>query len=478
MNLCIVCSLDLETILVYISLKSQENGPKNRNIFHSQKFNEIKHLINLMLFSFFFFLSFSQKPIIIVPPLYGTNLYVTYQNFTELPFYCPQSITNKVFWLDNKYMVPPLSVCLFKILAMKINNETNELEDADNVSLTIHDFGGDFSVEYSDTGISSYHFMESCASILKYFQKKGYAILRDLFAAPYDWRKGTFKQDEYWFSFKSLIERAFRTNKKQKVVLIGTSMGCSLLNTFLTDHVDSQWKDQYIEKAVYIAPTFGGIATSFQALWENKLWGFNIIRNQDLEKMIGSFPFIHETLPNHEIFGDDSIIKSNYDVDYNASQVTQLLIDAGRLKNDTFKIHQMTRNTTMKAPQDPGVPSVILYNSAISTDFQYYFKNGFSKPPIIIKKPGDGVSYAKGTEYVCTHWNSPITCIDIFRSSDAFSHNAFINNPYVIELANSVTPKNGRLIQRAPYIDMSNNNSYQIREDIRSAKTILSHLYE
>ena len=429
------------------------------------------------LFSLFCF-CLSEKPIVIIPPLYGSNLYVTYQNVTDLPFYCPQSISNKIFWLNNKYMVPPLSLCLFRTLAMKYNNETREIEDGDNISLTIHDFGGDFSVEYSDTGISSYHFLESCASILNFFKEKGYVVLKNLFAAPYDWRKGTFFQDEYWYSLQSLIERAYRTNKRQKVEIIGTSFGCTMLNTFLTEHVTQEWKDQYIEKVVYIAPTFGGLSTSLQALWDHKLWGFTIIKNQELERMIGSFPLIHQNLPNHEIFGDDVVVKSKYDVDYNASQVSGILLRRDKLKGDAIDIHKIARNYSTKAPQDPGVPCVIIYNSAISTDFQYYFKNGFEKAPIIKTIPGDGVAFAKGTEYVCDKWKSQITCIDLFRDNDSFSHSSLINNPYVIHLANTVSPVNGKQILKAPFVDINSNNSYIVREDIRETKTIYYSLYE
>ena len=39
------------------------------------------------------------KPVILLPPLYGTNLHVSYNN-ANLPWYCPKSMSDDLFWID------------------------------------------------------------------------------------------------------------------------------------------------------------------------------------------------------------------------------------------------------------------------------------------------------------------------------------------------------------------------------------------
>ena len=421
--------------------------------------------------AFFFFQTIrSLRPAIIIPPQYGTNLHATY-NVTDLPFYCDKEAKDSVLWLNTKLMIPPLTNCLFKLLKLSYDNATDSYVDRENVTIAIHDFGKDTSIQYSDTGITSmFHFIESCATMLNKLKKSGYKLLQNLYAAPYDWRKGTYQTD-YWEKLKNLTEQAYSKNDNQRVVIAGASLGSLLLNTFLVDHVSQEWKDKYIDHVVYVAPTFGGTALGLSSLWKQELWGFTIFKSDDLKELIESMPLIYQSLPNYGIFGDDTIIKNEYDREFNASAIPKILAESGKLGETGMKTMKKATNITQHAPRDPNVPVVLIYNSAISTDFSYNFKKGLTEEPIIIQKPGDGTAFAKGSEWVCSHWKSPMTCIDVYRDSAEYSHTAMINNPYVINLAMTETAGYGKKLIRAPYAEIG-NSTFRVREDIRKTKVL------
>ena len=48
-------------------------------------------------FTFIFFTSsqFDKNPIVLIPGLYGSNLYATYNNISNAPWYCPKKMKNE-----------------------------------------------------------------------------------------------------------------------------------------------------------------------------------------------------------------------------------------------------------------------------------------------------------------------------------------------------------------------------------------------
>jgi lecithin-cholesterol acyltransferase len=88
-------------------------------------------------------------------------------------------------------------------------------------------------------------------------EQNGYKGGINLHSATVNFRFGTHEQilDGEFEKIKKLIEQtAIRNNKK--VHLIGHSYGANLANFFLSDYVNSQWKDRYIKSFIPIGNIF------------------------------------------------------------------------------------------------------------------------------------------------------------------------------------------------------------------------------
>ena len=419
----------------------------------------------------------SLPPIVILPPLYGSNLYVTYKNLTDLRFYCPNKITNKMLWVNPKFIVPPLYNCLFQLMQVFWDEEKQNFKSRTNTTIFVKDFGGDYSVKYVDKGIFGYHFVESFASLLKSLKKDGYVVHKNLFAAPFDWRMAIPGLENFWPSLKYLIENAYRVNNNSKVILFGFSTGGFVLQHFLGHQIDQDWKNKYIDRVIFLAPSFGGSGLSFGALWDKILPIFPILKTEELEAMIESMPVTHQHLPNIPIFNNIPIVRSPHDHDYTAAEIRDLLVNHSKITGDNIKILDKCQNVSKEFPKPPGLPTMIIHNSGVQTEFTYHFKNGWDKPPIIRTIGGDGTVAAKGNQWACKNWNTPLVCIDLYRDHEDFNHQPLASNPYVHNLIlNAIlnddwTKDNSRTLIRSPYVVVGNGTFY-IDNEIRPEKII------
>lgn len=426
-------------------------------------------------------LSRGMKPLILLPPMYGTNLYATYNN-TELPFYCPKTMNDEHLWVHPRFVIPPLYNCLFKALCLDIDNETGEISDLPNISISIHDFGGDEAVRYVDSGIFGYHFIESLAFFIDYFKEKGYTMKKDLFAAPYDWRRAISALGGFWDQFKSLTEHAYQINDNQKVTLFGFSTGGYILQRFLTEHVDKKWKDKYVDKIILLAPSFGGATVTMLSIWTKISPLLPFINSTQVNDMVESMMVVHAHLPNHVVFGNRTVFRGPYDEDYTAAELRDLFVKNRKITGKYIKLFDMSVNESSKDPVSPDVPTLIILNTGVDTVHSYHFKQGWDKTPTEFYGRGDGTLPSIGPMYACENWSSeenPIICIDLFRDSPIFNHQPLGSNPFVHELVFNATLNEEwphlkkRIIKRAPFVDVINGTHFVILEERRPWRTLL-----
>ena len=434
-------------------------------------------IIFIMLFLLFSF-CLSKKPIVILPPLYGSNLYVTYQNVSGLHSYCPQKVTDKLLWVSPSFVVPPSYNCMFQLLQVFWDNETQGYQNRENVTITTHDFGGDSTVKYVAHGVGGFiKLIETFRTLLKYFRHKGYIPRKDIFAAPFDWRFAVAGLDYYWPNLQALVEHAYRSNKNTKVSIFAFSCGGFSLQQFLAEHVSQEWKDKYLDRAVFLAPSFAGAGASLPAMWEKIFPLVPIIKNQDLSDMIESMPVIHQHYPNWEIFGNKEVIRTPNDESLTARDVPDFLIKHGKVTLDNIKIMKKCANISSKAPRGPGLPTYIIYNSAIPTDFNLKFKGSYDSDPIVEHTDGDGTVFSAGPEYACRNWGTPIHCVDVRRDAYDFEHQPLASNPFVLDLIYKATTTDkwmennkSRKLVVAPYVEIINNGTYAIHPELRPKK--------
>lgn len=440
------------------------------------------HFTKVTKFMFLLLLgaSLCLKPIILIPPLYGSNLWVSY-NQTDVNWYCPESTNDEILWVNPKWVIPPMFNCMFQLMQLFYDEKTDSITSRANTSIYVKNFGGEEAVRYVDSGLYGYHFIESFATLIESFKKKGYTIEKDLFAAPYDWRMAPVALPEYWPKLQGLIEHAVKTNGNTKATIFGFSCGGHMTQQFLGEHTTQEWKDQYLDRAIMLAPSFGAAGASFDSLWEKVFPIVPILKNKMLADMIESMVVVIAHLPNHHVFGDMPIVRDEHDHDYNASQLADLLIKHGKITGDNIKILQKCQELAKTRPKPPGLPFYLIYNSGVQTDLRLHFKKGWNKPPVLIPVEGDGTVPAKGPQWACENWpaDHPFVCVDMYRDHEAFTHQPLAYNPFIHELVfNASTTddwmqyyydgphKHTKMITRAPYI-VVHNATYEVREDIR-----------
>jgi lecithin-cholesterol acyltransferase len=423
---------------------------------------------------------FCLHPIVIIPPLYGTNLFINFSN-ANLHWYCPDTATNELFWVSPKYIVPPNHNCLLQLLTVYWNNETHDYSSRKNTTIFTDHFGHPDTVKYVDSGIFGHHFIESFATIVKNFQSRGWEIDRTLFAAPYDWRLAPTGLGRFWKDLQSLIEHAYSINNETKITIFGYSCGGFATQQFLSKYVTDEWKQKFIDRVILLAPSFGGVGDSFFALWNKRLPVLSFVQSADLSAMIESMPVIMSHLPNIHIFGERELVRGPFDTGYSAKELPGLLLDHEKLTGDNRFIFEKASAIVSEFPHGPELPTYIVYNSAIQTDFVWHFRKGWEKQPASRPVGGDGTIIGETLDWACRNWSirsGPLKCIDLYRDHDAFAHTPLSSNPYIVELIGNLSEngewarEKGRSIEQAPYV-VINGDKYIVRKDIRDRKVLL-----
>lgn len=419
-----------------------------------------------------------------MPGLYGSNLFATYNSWKS-HWYCSNKMDNKLFWVDAKYAIPPTYNCLFEMLRVDYDEQSNKIIPQKDISIDINDFGGESSIATVDKGIPfNIHAFESFGPMLDFLKGKGYKIKQDLYGVPYDWRLAMDGFEDLYPKYQQLIEEAYNKNNNEKVTVLGFSLGCNVIQYFLAYKVSAEWKQKYIRKVIFVCPAFGGSGQTLDVSWNQYFPILSFLKSSIITETIMRTPVISALFPNHVAFGDDTIIKGPNGEKFTASQVSDFLIDHQKFTGKWAKILKLNEKYTSVRLDEVGVPTYIVYNSLISTVKGLDFSKGYNKDPSYINEGGDGTVPKTGPEWVCNQWNQsyPVICHDIYSTDDDnFDHSGISYNPYVHRLIYEAaqeedwTQLKGNYYYRSPHVDIHSivqDNikipiNYTIREDIR-----------
>lgn len=458
--------------------------------------------------------SFKKSPLIIVPGLFGSTLYTTYENISNIPFYCPRQLSDELFWLNTRFIIPPFINCFTLLSQLKFNNETQTIQNFPGVQFNVHNFGGKSSVDYivksqgkpinneSSKGIISkikekMVFFDQFHTFFQYFEQKNYTIGENIFSVPYDWRLAPLFLDDFWPNFKKLIENAYEKSNGTKVTLFGHSMGCLMIQQFLTgnqkieqlnksnrpfiqsiknksDIVNDKWIDKYIEKVIFMAPNFGGSLIIDEGLIQRYSPLVPFLRNEYIAGMATSVPGIHANTLNMEIFKDIEVIRDKNGINYTANDIFDIIVNNSGIRKEDIPILDRSFDIMRIAPIDigPNIPLAIIFNSKIKTLSFLDYNKGFDKSPKkYFSVDGDGSLLAKGARYACENWSSEnrtLLCIDLNKSNKrTCDHIGMTSNKKVIELIFNITEKEAdKWWKTKGKINIKLDNNFEISKSI------------
>jgi len=390
------------------------------------------------MFVFLGALAASKTPIVLLPGLYASALTATYEKGYSKHWYCPQTQSNDLFWINLKYVIPPTYNCLFEMLKGYYDETTGKVTSPPGLKVDVPDFGGEEGIAYVDAkGIFGLHFVESFHSMLEFLKSKDYTVKKDLFGAPYDWRLAMSGIEESFFpKLKDLIEHAYNINGGSKVAVLGYSCGGICIQRFFANYVDAKWKDTYIAKAIFLAPAFAGSPMTVDVAWNRYFPVLPFLKSDIIQDAAETIPCVHSLFPNPNIYLDKPII-TGPDGDVLAKDIPDFLVKKGKFHENNIKLMRKDAEIIKDIPKNPGVDLMMLYNSAVPTAMTFNFVNGYDEDPEIINEKGDGTVPSIGPEWACNNWNingTALVCYDINQSDEDYNHAGMSTNVAVLEI--------------------------------------------
>lgn len=438
-----------------------------------------------MLFFAFSIFSFSLKPIILLPGLYGSNLKATYNNWSS-HWYCNSKLDEGLFWVDITYAIPPRYNCLFEMLRADYDATLQKIVPQKDLKVSVHDFKGIEGISYADHGIPfDFHVFESFGPMVSFLLDHGYRVKQDLFGAPYNWVMAMDGLDDFYPQLKDLVEEAYSKNDNQKVTILGFSLGGFVLQQFLLKYSED-WKSKYISKLVLLAPAFAGAGQTLDVAWHQTLPILPFLKSDIITESVMRVPVLSALFPNHVVFDNITIVVTK-EKNYTASSVVDFLATYDKVTGKWVDLMKANARFSSKRLAEPNVPVYMIYNSRLETLLGLDFSKGIDQEPDHINAGGDGTVPQNGPEWVCENWKQkselPVVCFDTANDdSEEFDHSGMSYNPYVHELifnaANDIdnwTQEKGNKFIQGPHVSIfrsipGNHSSFaefQIREDIR-----------
>jgi hypothetical protein len=259
----------------------------------------------------------------------------------------------------------------------------------------------------------------------------GYQTRKSMYGAPYDWRLNPVSIESVYKQAKDLVEEVYKNHSGKKVALYGYSAGCYAMHRFLTKGVDQPWKDKYIDRAVFVAPSYGGGASAMSAIWTKAMWlpGSNTTA---VKNMMMSLPTLYGHLPRWDVYKDKPVIVGPNGTTVRANELREFFYGLGKVP-DCFKdIYDYVDREVLSQPiEDPGVDSMFLINAALNSIQYLQFNNSWDDDPTAFFEKGDLVLNRDTLYWGCEHWKSghSVVCHDYNSLNMSWGHGAIMSVP-------------------------------------------------
>jgi pimeloyl-ACP methyl ester carboxylesterase len=302
-------------------------------------------------------------------------------------------------------MIPPLINCALDSISLRWDNASSKLAEAPGVTA--------FPGKIGDIDQTSYvSVVPTYMSVVLALVASGYRKNVDLFGLPWDWRFGALQPDELWDGIRAFIEKSV-ADPGERFVLIGHSLGCSLIQRFLMTKVTPAWRSKHIESVVMIAHANGGSSVAFSMLYTKKLPFLSILgESPDFVTFLGG---TLSCFPNSVVFKDSVVF-----VDADGRTVTgadggSILRTRGKLPGDAAKAFALFEPLFTAEPEPIDIPTAIIYNSGLRTTL------GMNRSKTLFSG-GDLLVNREGPQYLCQNWKSVTYCVDLNSSSIRANH--------------------------------------------------------
>lgn len=266
------------------------------------------------------------------------------------------------------------------------NPITRSTQNAPGVITRVNGFGTVESVEYVDP--SRVYGTNYFDSIVRRLVAYGYERNKNIFGAPYDFRRAPNELKDYFTNLKDLVELAYRANGNERVVLICHSMGCLYSLYFLNENTQ-EWKDTYIRSMISLAGVYGGSVKALKAYASGDNFGVVVVPSLSLRKDVRTFPSLAYLMPSEEIWPENQVLVKHGENRYTVKDYKKFFQDIRYPIG--YEMWLDVRNLTSPY-RPPGVEVYCLHGHKVSTPEHLDYEAGDfpDAKPRVTYGDGDG----------------------------------------------------------------------------------------
>lgn len=368
------------------------------------------------------------SPVILLPGDGGSRLEAKLDRKEVLHKYCVRRSDDWFdLWVNLSLLVPFAIDCWVENMKLVYNTTTRKTENAPGVLTRVNGFGLVESVEFVDP--SRVYGTGYFDSIVRQLVSYGYERNKNIFGAPYDFRRAPSDLGDFFVDLEKLVLSAYSQNDNEPVVFMCHSMGC-LYSQYLLAKKPQAWKDKYIRSLISLSGVYGGSVKAMKAYASGDNFGIVVVPSLSIRKDVRTFSSLPLLLPSPDIFPHNQVLVKSRDKHYTVNDYKSFFQDIDYPMG--YEMWKDVKNLTSPY-QAPGVEVHCLHGIHVSTPEALNYNYGKfpdSKPEV---KNGDGDGTVNLISLrACLNWKDKQTQGVHYKNFTSLDHMTILSNSEVM----------------------------------------------
>lgn len=326
-------------------------------------------------------------PVILLPGDGGSRLQAKLNRSSVEHHYCERRSADWFdLWVNLSLLVPFAIDCWVDNMKLVYNSTTRRTSNMPGVTTRVNGFAQSEAVEYVDPSrIRGTNYFDS---LVKQLVEFGYTRNKNVFGAPYDFRRAPNELGDYFSDLKSLVERAYRDNGDERVSFICHSMGC-LYGLYFLNQNTQEWKDKHMRSMISLAGVYAGSVKAMKAFASGDNFGVVVVPSLSLRKDVRTFPSLALLLPSPEVWPHNEVLATHRGKNYTVNDYQQFFNDISYPNG--YEMWLDVRDL-ISAKKPPGIEVHCLHGHKVNTPqrLDYTLRNFPDAKPKVINGDGDG----------------------------------------------------------------------------------------
>lgn len=356
-------------------------------------------------------------------------------NKSSSPHYWCYAHTSDYYllWLNLDILITESLRCFVDNMKLHYNITSRTSYNTPGVDIVVPNFGQTEPVEtLSDDWLQRYtQYFRPLVNKLQ--TKAGYMRNKNIYGAPYDFRRAPNELGALLTNLTQLTERAFRENGNVSVTIVAHSYGCPLTLYWLQRRSQA-WKNRYISRFISLAGPYAGTALSLKVYAAGYNLGVREINGHVMREEQRTSPSLAFLSPSSKLWHSSVPLLTTPDKNYSLSNIEQFFRDI-----NTSDAWEMWKDVygMLDIDKPPGVAIHCVVGRNVTTVEKTVYSSQASfpdSPDVTASVYGDGDGTVNFASLAwCERWrplqSQPVT-MHAFANVD---HMGVLQNPPVMD---------------------------------------------